>query len=424
MAKVYKFDSGLTLLYEKNCINKSTSIEICFNCGSSCDGNLPGLAHFCEHMFFSGTDKLSKQEIADRYFDFVNVNAHTTTEDITFTGTIISARLSEYLSVVQDMICNSKFSEQAIEEEKKVVIQEIVRDADNYPLRAYELESYALYGIQHYKNGTLGSVESVESIKSKDVRKYVKKYFVKNNCIISICSGLSFSKVKSIVKTHFEDKMPESTLKPLPYKEDDFVDESKVILKKNQIGKNFLSIYFKSNKSGADVKSRVLMGMMSSIISDFSTGISKELRLDKSLVYSVGMYYLLNKKNSSLIFSTEISKENIKPCLQVVCKYFKTLMENGFSKDQFDKELKKNEYYWHTDIKTPHSICSNMMSVRLYGKCVSYQDIYDQYGKITLDELNGAIKQLLSESQVLIAVYGDADKKDIYTLNQLEKFWR
>ena len=60
MAKYYQFDSGLVLLYEKNNINKETNINIDFDCGARCDGKLPGLSHFVEHMFFSGTDKLSK----------------------------------------------------------------------------------------------------------------------------------------------------------------------------------------------------------------------------------------------------------------------------------------------------------------------------------------------------------------------------
>jgi predicted Zn-dependent peptidase len=65
MARYYKFYSGLTLLYDNNNINSSTSIDITFDCGARCDGEIAGLSHFCEHMFFTGTDKLSKQDVMD-----------------------------------------------------------------------------------------------------------------------------------------------------------------------------------------------------------------------------------------------------------------------------------------------------------------------------------------------------------------------
>ena len=97
MAKLYRFDSGLTLLYEVNTINKSTSIEIAFDCGSRCDGKLAGLSHFCEHMFFTGTDELSRQEVSKRYFDFIKTNAFTSNTQIAFTHirfTHITARFT------------------------------------------------------------------------------------------------------------------------------------------------------------------------------------------------------------------------------------------------------------------------------------------------------------------------------------------
>ena len=89
MEKVYKFNSGLILYYTNNKINNATSIEISFDCGSRCDGDIPGLSHFCEHMFFTGTDKMSKLEVSKRYFDFIKVNAYTSTDDIVFTGNIM-----------------------------------------------------------------------------------------------------------------------------------------------------------------------------------------------------------------------------------------------------------------------------------------------------------------------------------------------
>ena len=176
MAKYYKFDSGLVLLYENNTINKSTSIEIAFDCGSRCDSELYGLAHFCEHMFFTGTDKLSRQEVAKRYLDFFKTNAFTNGSEIVFTGDIITSKLCDYLCAVQDMICNSTFKPKAVEDEKKVVIQEIVRDIDKHSHKASRLLQYELYNLEYHEVGVLGTYETVNKITSKDVKNYVKKY--------------------------------------------------------------------------------------------------------------------------------------------------------------------------------------------------------------------------------------------------------
>ncbi len=421
MTKLYKFDSGLTLMYKKNTINKSTSIDISFDCGARCDGNLPGLSHFCEHMFFSGTDKLSKQEVTKRYFDFGIVNAYTSTDEVTFTASIISTKLADYLSVVQDMICDSQFDTNSIEEEKKVVIQEIVQDSDNYKSKAYDFERYGLYGLKHYANRTLGNTESVNSITRKDVKNYVKKYFVKNNCFITICSALSFSKVKNIVKKYFDAKMPSNNVKPLPYMQEKFVKGNNVQLHKEEIGKNFVTVFLKNSQTNLDVKHRILLDACSSIINGIGSGISKELRIENSLVYSVDAYYIINKVNSGFVIATETSKENIKPCLDIIFDYLAKLKQSGFTKEQFDKDQEKNEYYWQTRVISPSYLTRHLSNIRLYGRYVSVEEIYQEYKKITLDEINNFIKKCIAEAEVLVSVYGDADKKHVYTLKQIEK---
>ena len=421
MAKMYKFDSGLTLFYEKNNINIATSIEISFDCGANCDGKLPGLAHFCEHMFFTGTDKLSKQEVSKRYFDFIKVNAYTSREEIVFTGNILTSKLSQYLTVVHDMICNSTFTPEAVEEEKKVVIQEIVQDADQHSKHAAQIRKYDLYRLDEYKHKVLGTKESVNQIKSADVKRYIKKYFAKNNCYISICSPLSFGKVKSIIKKYFETLMPSSNLKPFKYGYEKLIDEECVDLHKVDIEKNFFSVTFKFDKNGPDLKYRVMLGLIGNIIDDFSDGLTKELRLDKGLVYSMGSDYMINRVNSYLAVYTEISSQNIKPCLDVITNYIKKVASTGFTKEQFIKELEKDEYYWQTRVETPNNIMESLGKYRFYDKFISDREIHEQVQKTTLEEINQLIKELFSNAKIQVFAYGDADKKDMYTINQIKK---
>ena len=421
MSKFYKFDSGLTILYETNTINKSTSIDIAFDCGARCDGEIAGLSHFCEHMFFTGTDKLSKQEVTKRYFDFIKTNAFTSFNDIIFTGSIITSKLAEYLVAVQDMICNSTFTKEAIEEEKKVFIQEIVRDADRHSSHANYYRMYEIYGLTYFKNGILGTQESVNKITSKDVKNYVKKYFVKNNCIISICTPLSFGKVKSIIKKYFDNTMPSNKLKPLPYKRNKLLSGEKVSIYNKDINKNFLSVTFKLDRNGPDLKYRAMLAMICNMIDDISDGLTKELRIDNSLIYSMNSDYAINFEKSYFVLTTEICNDNIKPCLDVIFDYINKVRKEGFSKEQFIKELEKDEYYWQTKVDSPNAMLNNLTRYRFYDKFVSDKDVHSQVQSLKLEEINSTIQALLSTAQVDVCVYGNATKKDVYTIKQIQK---
>ena len=69
---------GGKLYYVKNTVNESTALDISFDCGSRCN-TIAGLAHFTEHMFFTGTNTLSKEDIAKKYFDldYSNIQKRT-----------------------------------------------------------------------------------------------------------------------------------------------------------------------------------------------------------------------------------------------------------------------------------------------------------------------------------------------------------
>lgn len=421
MEKVYKFNSGLILYYTNNKINNATSIEISFDCGSRCDGDIPGLSHFCEHMFFTGTDKMSKLEVSKRYFDFIKVNAYTSTDDIVFTGNIMTSKLPQYLDAVYDMICNSEFSSKAVEDEKKIVIQEIVQSKDNYARKAEELLQTDLYKLDYYAKSVLGSIESVSKITNKDVKKYVKKYFVNNNCYISICSPLSFNKVKSVIKNFFEQKMPVNNLKPLPYREEKLLEGTEVNIHKADIEKSFLAIVFKSMHDGLDVKRKVALNIICNIIEDISDGLTKELRIDNGLIYSMGASYMVSKLNSFICVRTEISHENIKPCIDVIIDYIKKVAIEGFSKEQFNKELEIENYYWQTKIDSPNRMRENLMSYRFYQKFITDKTIHNIVKDIDLEYINEVAKELFTNPMVQVFVYGNIDKKDVYTLSQIQK---
>ena len=421
MAKFYKFDSGLTVLYEQNKINKSTSIEVSFDCGARCDDKLPGLSHFCEHMFFTGTNTLTKQEVTKRYYDFINVNAYTTNTEIVFTGNIITNKLSHYLATVADMICNSTFKQKAVEDEQKVVVQEILQYSDN-PIRSAEkLFYYDIYGLEYLKNGVLGSVNTVTQIKSKDVKKYIKKYFVKNNCIISVVSPLSFNRIKQIIKKYFEALLPSNNLTKLPYMENVLAEGEKVSIYNADISKNYLSLVFKFKQKGPDLKYRVIMGTICNIIDDISDGLTKELRIDNSLIYGMGSDYMINKNNSYLELRTEISSENIKSCIDIIMQYISNLKNNGFTKQQLARELEKDEYYWQTKVNKPKNICNELNRYRFYGKFVSDKQIHKEIQKLTLVEVNDRLKELLSGAQIQAFVYGNTAKNQMYTIKQIKK---
>lgn len=421
MYKIFKFDNGLTLYYAKNNINKSTAIDICFDCGSRCDGDIPGLSHFCEHMFFTGTKTENKAEISKQYFDFIRVNAFTNSSEICFTGEIFTKELESYLNMVAKLITQSTFSKKAVEDEKKVVIQEIVKDNDKYNRKASQLFSYLMFEKDYYKNGVLGSVKTVNSIQSKDVKAYVKKYFVSNNCGVYVCSPLSFNKIKTMVSNCLGNKLPQNLkLEKFAFDEYATTDKCKMNLKKANVEKNYLNIAFKIPHDRLTVDNVNTIGMLCDIMQDISDGVPKYLRLQNNLVYYADMYVHNCQKNNVLVFKTECSKENIKSCIDVFCEYVSKLLREGVLKSNIEKQKRHSRYYFETRIYKPTRYLNDLYYSRRYNKIVTQEEGYKSYQKVKLESVNKVLHELFDEPKFVCSVYGDADKSDVYTLNELK----
>lgn len=419
-AKRHIFDCGAELIYQKNKITKSTALRINFACGSRCDGGVAGLSHFCEHMFFTGTKTENKQEISKQYFDFIGANACTNTQEISFTAHIVTKELENYLNLVAKLITKSTFSEENVESEKKVVLQEIVQDSDDFDKISARHYGYLLYDKIFYENGVLGNKKSVSSITSKMVKEYVKKYFVANNCKIYITTPLPEEEIIPLIDTFLKNLKINPNLEELPYDAGMIVDNSMIKTKYVNIGKNFLYLGIKTNISRQDLKKLAYTWALCDIMSDYSDGLLKTLRLEKGLVYSGYFMFDDNKYDGELVFKTELEKDNIKPCIECLVEYFNNLKTHGIDQKCIDKLLKRNAYTEETSVDTPHSIVCDLETFKRYDRVFTMSEVGALQKDITKQVLDNLIKEIFKEPKIIALVYGDATKKDIFTLKEIK----
>lgn len=415
---------GGKLYYVKNKISKTTAIDIQFACGSRCD-TIPGLAHFSEHMFFSGTKDLTADEINKKYFDFIDVNAATTSKMIEFYGTIFTKEVGDYLSLVAKMITETTFSQKAVDKEIKVIQQEIARSSDKHGNKSSLNNDYSLMQEECLKNETLGSKESVASIKSKDVKNFVKKYFVKENVIVFISSPMPFYKVKKLVSKNLVSKLNSNPkFKKLPKFIGEIKDDSFYNIKNENIKKNYLYINFVKDHDYYDLVYFRKLGLVLDMLNDSSQGIKKDLRLKKSLVYNARFNIFALKKEYIITLATECDSKNINEIIKTTAEYLKNIVTNGFTQVQLDKA--KRLYDYGEAAKEPR-VSVYMRKLYMYnriGKITNSRKFKETIKNTTLEECNQIFREVFSDPRVSMTIYGDASKKETLTKAQFKKCFK
>ena len=422
--KQFNLPYGARLMYEKNDINQSTIVDISFLGGAS-EEKIPGLAHFTEHMFFSGTDKLSAEEVKKKFFYFSQANAYTTYRDIVFTGGIFTDELAQFLSTVAMVIKDTTFSNEAIENEKKIVIQEINAFKDDNRSNFYNINYSNMYDRDLLNKGVIGNEKSVKSIKQKDILEFVNKYFVANNADIFICTPLSVREVKKLVIENLLNKIKilDDYKKPnMFYLNAVDFNFYKSVYK--DIGKIYIGIDFRVKHTIFDIDFFIKEKLISRMINDISYGLTKLLRQDKSLVYYADYTLLYENTGSIVQIITESDKNNANQIIEAVAEYIKGLKEKGFSSEQLEKAKRMIKFARESRIHSPNKYLDKLYNFRIYGKVLDSEYIHKKIMDTTLEECNALINEIFDVSNIGCTLYGDVKKKDIMSEKKFFKLFR
>lgn len=109
-----------------------------------------GVSHFIEHMLFKGTKNRTAKELASS-IDKIGgqLNAFTSKECTCFYAKVLDSHFDIALDVLSDMYFNSTFSEDEIEKEKGVVMEEISMYEDSPEDLVHDLFSEAVWSEIH-----------------------------------------------------------------------------------------------------------------------------------------------------------------------------------------------------------------------------------------------------------------------------------
>ncbi len=423
--KFAKLNNGGKLFYVKNNINKSTMIDVLFNCGARCD-TIPGLAHFCEHMFFTGTKNLNKTEMWAKYRSFIKSNAYTSLREIAFTAQLFTNELKDYLNTVCMMINESTFTEEAVEKERKVINQEIAEYYDKHADIAYNINTYNVFELPAFKERVTvtGSKASIAKIGSKDIKQFVKTYFVANNLEIYVSSPLNINKVKKIVNESLSNKL--AINKNLPELKVNFYDVKNnnfIKTKPEKINKCYLTINFCFPKNIFDYDFLIKCDVMRAIINDSALGFAKILRTQKSLVYGAYFSYGRYENNSMLSLNCECEKENINDIITTLADYVKATLQDGFTEEQLKKV--KRSFKHGMLIKNPSvsALINRLYEYRWEGKILDNKKFKKAKLKMTVEECNATFNEIFKNSHVSLSLYGEFDKQTLPSLKELNNMF-
>ena len=155
-----------------------------------------GMAHFCEHMTFKGTEKRNALQIINALEGLGGeLNAFTNKEDTTFYAAISKDHFAQAVNVLTDIVFHSQYPQQEIDKEVEVICDEIESYNDSPAELIYDEFENLLFEGHPLGHNILGKAEQLRTYTTEDALRFVRRYYRPDNAIFFAYGDVDFGKL-------------------------------------------------------------------------------------------------------------------------------------------------------------------------------------------------------------------------------------
>lgn len=416
MYKMFNLDNGLKVVVENIDYVHSVSVGLWIQNGSRNENEINnGISHFLEHMLFKGTTNRSSKELAECIEDIGGqVNAFTGKESTCFYIKILDSYIELALDVLSDMLFNSKFSEEDIEKEKGVVIEEIYMSEDTPEDVLGDLQSKATWGEDSIALPILGTIDNIKSFTSNQLKQFVSEHYTPLNSVISISGNVDINHIEQLVQKYFGNwKYNKNTLEV--YSTPNI--KNHILYKKKNIEQIHLNFALNGVQLGNDDIYSLLL--LNNIIGGGASSILfQKIREDMGICYSIYSYLSTYVNTGTLNIYAGLNPSHTIDAINIIKEEIDTFVKKGITEEKLikAKEQVKGNYILGLE-STSSRMFSNGKSVLFLNKINQPKDILEKINKIKMDTIHDVMDKTFAKGILNAAYVGDID--DFHIISDL-----
>ncbi|EIM72556.1 peptidase M16 domain-containing protein [Nitratireductor aquibiodomus RA22] len=161
-----------------------------------------GIAHFFEHLMFKGTSTYPSGEFSAAIAAVGgSENAFTSYDFTAYYQQIAPSELPDMMRFEADRMRNLVLSEENIETERQVVLEERRQRTDNVPSSILSEELNAtLYQNHPYGIPVIGWQQEIEGLTHDDLKSFYDRFYTPNNAVLVVAGDVNADAVRAMAE--------------------------------------------------------------------------------------------------------------------------------------------------------------------------------------------------------------------------------
>ena len=197
----YTLDNGLRIIH----LPSDSKVVYCgyqINAGTSDEEpGEEGLAHFCEHVTFKGTERRKAWHILNCLESVGgDLNAYTNKEGTVYYAAILKEHIARAVDLLSDIVFHSTYPQQEIDKEVEVICDEIESYNDSPAELIYDEFENILFKGNSLGHNILGTAEQVRKFTTEDALRFTRKLYRPDNAVFFAYGDIDFKKLVTLLK--------------------------------------------------------------------------------------------------------------------------------------------------------------------------------------------------------------------------------
>lgn len=202
----YTLDNGLRIIH----LPSDSKVVYCgyqINAGTrNEEPGEEGLAHFCEHVTFKGTERRKAWHILNCLESVGgDLNAYTNKEGTVYYSAILKEHIARAVDLLTDIVFHSVYPQAEIDKEVKVICDEIESYNDSPAELIYDEFENIIFKGSPLGHNILGTAEQVRSFKTEDALRFTRKLYRPDNAIFFAYGDIDFKKLVKLIRKALAD---------------------------------------------------------------------------------------------------------------------------------------------------------------------------------------------------------------------------
>ena len=407
----YTLDNGLRIIH----LPSDSQVVYCgyqINAGTrNEEPGEEGLAHFCEHVTFKGTERRKAWHILNCLESVGgDLNAYTNKEGTVYYSAILKEHIARAVDLLSDIVFHSVYPQAEIDKEVEVICDEIESYNDSPAELIYDEFENILFKGSPLGHNILGTAEQVRAFKTEDALRFTQKLYRPDNAIFFAYGDIDFKKLVRLLQRALADDKSVGNLaeeklpKNYPSVGDGIAGQT-IVMQKNT---HQAHVMIGTRAYDVNDDRRMPLYLLNNMLGGpgMNAKLNLALREHNGLVYTVESTMVSYGDTGTWSIYFGCDEHDVKRCLRLVRKELDKFMQKPLSDAQL-KAAKKQ-------IKGQIGVaCDNRENFALdfgksflhYGWEKNVDRLYEQVDEITAAQIQAVAQELFDKDRLTTLIF-------------------